>query len=60
MKKLKLGKDKKVFGVCSGLAEYFDADPTVVRLGFCCLMFLSCGYSTLFYIIAGIVMPDNN
>ena len=32
--------NKKIFGVCGGLAEYFDIDPTLVRLGwvlFCAL-----------------------
>lgn len=31
-KVLTLGKDKKVSGVCSGLAEYFDTDVTLVRI----------------------------
>jgi len=25
-------KDKKIFGVCGGLAEYLNCDPTVIRL----------------------------
>ena len=25
-------KDKKIAGVCGGIAEYFDVDPTLVRL----------------------------
>jgi len=33
MKKLTLSEtDKKIGGVCGGIAEYFDLDPTVVRL----------------------------
>jgi len=34
-KKLYLSEtDKKICGVCGGLAEYFDVDPTVVRIGY--------------------------
>ncbi len=25
--------DKKLFGVCAGVAEYFDVDPTLIRVG---------------------------
>lgn len=31
-KKLKKSKDKVLFGVCGGLAEYCDIDPTIVRI----------------------------
>ena len=27
------GNDKKLCGVCGGVAEYFDVDPTLVRIG---------------------------
>ena len=45
-----------VVGVCGGIAEYFDIDPTLVRLGwvlFCALV----GSGILAYIIAAIVIP---
>ena len=29
---IKVNKDKKVCGVCGGIANYFDVDPTVIRL----------------------------
>lgn len=32
MKKFTRGKDKKLCGVCSGVAEYFDVDVTLVRV----------------------------
>lgn len=32
-------KDKKIAGVCGGLAEYFDIDPTLVRLAWIFLVF---------------------
>ena len=58
MKRLYKNKqEKKIFGVCAGLAEYFDCDPIVVRLIF--LALLICGsFGFWIYIIAAIVMPD--
>ena len=50
--------EKKFFGVCSGLANYFDLDPTVMRLIFVAT-FLFFGAGLLLYIIMAIVMPDN-
>jgi phage shock protein C len=32
MKTLRLSKDKKIAGVCAGVAEYFAVDPTLVRV----------------------------
>ncbi len=49
--------DKKVDGVCGGIAEYFGIDSTLVRLGlvvFCCLG----GSGILAYIVAMVVMPN--
>lgn len=45
-------------GVCAGLAEYFDHDPTLWRLGFALFMVVT-GFmpGILLYIIAWIVMP---
>jgi phage shock protein PspC (stress-responsive transcriptional regulator) len=56
-KRLYKGKDKKIFGVCSGLAEYFDLDPTVMRLIFVAAVLLF-GTGILLYIIMAIIMPD--
>ena len=44
-------------GVCSGIAEYFGWDPTVVRLAWVLFMLLG-GSGVLAYIIAMIVMPE--
>lgn len=52
----KSNENKMVCGVCGGIAEYFDIDPTLVRLGwvlFCALR----GSGILAYIIAAIVIP---
>jgi len=49
-------KDKKVAGVCAGLANYFDIDPTVVRILFV-IIFFAGGASLLAYLIMWIAMP---
>ena len=55
-KKLVKG-DKKIFGVCSGLANYFDMDPTVMRVIFLVAFFFF-GFGILLYLILAIAMPD--
>ena len=45
-------------GVCAGIAEYFDIDPTLVRLGAVAIC-LAGGSGVLLYIIAAIIMPRN-
>ncbi len=47
--------DKKLCGVCSGIAEYFDIDSTVVRLIWVAVT-LCGGAGVLAYIIAALVM----
>ena len=54
----KSNKDVMLCGVCGGIAEYFDMDPTIVRLVFG--LFVCCfGTGILAYIVAAIVMPKN-
>ncbi|MPN13684.1 hypothetical protein SDC9_161007 [bioreactor metagenome] len=50
--------DRMIFGVCSGLGEYFGIDPTIVRLIFVLLAFE--GIGILLYIIMAIVMPQED
>ena len=49
--------DKKICGVCSGIAKFFSIDPTLVRLGWVAFCILG-GSGILAYIICAIVMPD--
>ena len=49
--------DKKLCGVCSGIAKYFNIDPTIVRLIWTVLV-VCAGTGALAYIICAIVMPD--
>ena len=48
--------DKKIGGVCGGLAEYFDIDPLLVRIGFLVLVF-GFGTGILAYIIVWLLAP---
>ena len=53
----KSNTDKKIAGVCGGIAEYFNIDSTLVRLGWVVFSLLG-GSGLLAYIIAAIIMPD--
>lgn len=54
----KSSRNKMVCGVCGGIAEYFNIDPTLVRLGFvaCSIIF---GSGLLAYIVAAVIMPND-
>ncbi len=52
----KSSTDKKIFGVCGGLAQFLGIDPTVVRLIWALLIFCA-GTGLLAYIIAALVLP---
>lgn len=50
-----LGRNnRKILGVCSGLANYFDIDPMLVRIGWVAAT-LFFGVSIIFYIVIGLV-----
>ena len=55
----KLQNGKKIFGVCGGIAEYFDIDPTIVRLLWIFLVFCA-GTGILAYIVAALIMPNKS
>ena len=50
---------KMLCGVCGGIAEYFNVDPTLIRLGFA-LFCLAGGSGLLAYIVAAIIMPTKS
>lgn len=50
--------DKYVAGVCSGVAEYFNIDPTIVRIVFAIIALSSLGTALIAYLIAAIVIPE--
>lgn len=60
MKKLYLSKEnKKIFGICGGIGEYFDIDPTVIRV-----ITIIAGIATMIipavvaYCIAWLIIPQ--
>lgn len=59
MKKLyKSAKDKKIDGVCAGLADYFDLDATLVRVGFAVLVVLTGIFpGVILYAVLAVIMP---
>ncbi len=58
MKRLyKSEKNKMICGVCGGIADYFNIDPTIIRLIMVALILFGFGTGIIIYIIAAIVMP---
>lgn len=55
----KSNSNKMIAGVCGGIAEYFNVDPTLVRLAWV-VFALFAGSGLLAYIIFAIVIPDIN
>lgn len=49
--------DKKISGVCGGIAEYFGIDSTLVRLAWV-IFFFAYGSGLLAYIVAAFVIPN--
>ena len=55
----RIEEGKMLCGVCGGIAEYFNADPTLIRLGFA-LFCLAGGSGLLAYLIAAVIMPTKS
>lgn len=57
-KKLTRSANKMLAGVCGGIAEYFDVDPTLVRAIYAILAIFTTGFpGLLLYIILMLIMP---
>ena len=57
-RRLTRGVDRRLGGVCGGIAEYFDVDPTLVRIGVVLLALLSAGAGALLaYAVLWAIMP---
>ena len=58
-KKLTKSTDKKLTGVCAGLAEYFGLDATLIRVLYAALTVFSAGFpGIVLYIIMTLIMPE--
>lgn len=51
-------QNKMIFGVCSGLANEFKIDATIVRLCFALAAVMGFGLPIIIYIILAITMPN--
>lgn len=59
-KRIYKNREKKMLcGVCAGLAEYFNIDPTIVRVLWA-VVSLGYGIGLLAYIVCAIVFPDKS
>lgn len=58
-KKLTLSNDKKIAGVCGGIAEYIEIDPTVVRLIYAILTVFTAFSGIIIYLILMFVLPKS-
>ncbi len=52
----KSSSNKKLCGVCAGVANYFNVDPTVIRLIWA-LVAVFGGFGIILYVIAALAMP---
>ncbi len=59
-KLLRSNENKMICGVCGGISEYFNMDPTLIRLLWVLLSLGSCGTGLLAYIIAAVIIPEDN
>jgi phage shock protein C len=50
--------NRKIAGVCGGIAEFFGLDPALIRLAFVVLLILG-GGGGLIYLIAALILDDN-
>lgn len=53
----KSNTDKKISGVCGGIAEYMNIDSTIVRL-ICIALVFGWGSGLIAYIVAALIMPE--
>ena len=51
-------RDRMVGGVAAGVGEYFDVDPTIIRLALVLATLLSGGVVLLAYVVLWVIMPD--
>ena len=57
VRRLRKSADKKLFGVAGGVADYFEMDPTLVRVGFVLLCIATSGLGLVVYIAMAFLMP---
>lgn len=57
----KSSTDKKLCGVCAGIANFFNIDPTIIRVLYAVAAIFTTGFPfTLLYIILAFILPEDN
>ena len=51
-------EEAKLFGVCAGLADHFDVDPMLIRIGFVCGVLLA-GIGLIPYLLLAMIIPED-
>ena len=59
-KLLRTLENRMICGVCGGIGKYFNVDPTLVRLIWVLAAFAGAGSGLLVYIIAAIIIPEED
>lgn len=52
--------NKMLLGLCGGIGDYFNIDPTLVRIAFVVLEFLTAGLLIIAYFIIGLIVPKES
>jgi len=53
------GKNKMLGGVCGGIGEFADVDPTVIRIIWAIVTLASLGFGIVGYVLAWLIIPKN-
>ncbi len=56
---VKSSYDKKIFGVCGGLAQRFNMDSTIIRLIFVIAAIVGFGSPIILYLVLAVIMPSD-
>lgn len=51
--------NRKIAGICGGLGEYFNIDPTIIRVAFL-FLFVCFGSGLLLYLLLWLIVPDGS
>jgi phage shock protein C len=51
-------KERMLGGVCGGIAQYFNLDPTVIRILFVLALFVTAGTMFIVYLVLLVVVPE--
>ena len=59
MKRLYRSKTRRMLGgICGGLGDYLDVDPTIIRVVWAVLTLITVGIGILAYLVAWVIIPD--